>query len=217
MMSTAPINGTILFVDDEPNVTAALKRALRSEPYEFLTAVSADDARRILALCPVDVVVSDEQMPGMPGSAFLSEVRVRYPSTIRIILSGHASLDAAVRAINEGEVYRFLLKPCNPTDLMVTIRQALDHKRLQEQSRRLLREYQRQAAVIAELERLTPGVTDLETDEHGSILVDEADGECSLTDILTEIEQELVKSRPRRGSLRKGSSGFLDIFPPATL
>jgi two-component system probable response regulator PhcQ len=197
MKITASMMGTILLVDDEPNVTAALRRALRSEPYEFLTAVSADEARRILACRPVDVVVSDEQMPGMPGSAFLAEVRVQYPSTIRIILSGHASLDAAVRAINEGEVYRYLLKPCNPTDLVVTIRQALDVKKLQEQSRRLLREYQRQAAVIAELERLTPGVTDLDTDEHGSILVDEADGECSLADILVEIEQELFKNRSR--------------------
>jgi two-component system, probable response regulator PhcQ len=198
-MSTAkPVRGTILFVDDEPNVTDALKRALRSEPYELLSATSAEDARQILERRPIDVVVSDERMPGMTGSEFLAQVRVRWPNTIRIILSGHASLEAAVRAINEGEVYRFFIKPCHPTDLMVTIHQALAHKALEEQSRRLLREYQRQAAVIAELERVSPGITLLETDEHGSILVDEAEGECALSDILMEIEDQVAKRPGRR-------------------
>jgi two-component system probable response regulator PhcQ len=195
MNSVPAKKGTILLVDDEPNITAALKRALKSAPYQFLTADSAEEARRVLEQSTVDVVVSDEQMPGMSGSAFLAEVRIHYPGTIRIILSGQASLEAAVRAINEGEVYRFLLKPCNATDLAVTIRQALTHKKLQDQSRRLLREYQRQAAVIAKYERLTPGVMELDMDEHGSVLVDEADGECALSDILAEIESALTGSR----------------------
>jgi two-component system, probable response regulator PhcQ len=108
---------TILLVDDEPNVTDALKRALRREPYELLTATSAFAAQQILERQHVDVVVSDEQMPGMSGSELLSSVRKQFPHTIRMILSGQASLEAAVRAINEGEVYRFFLKPCNPTDL----------------------------------------------------------------------------------------------------
>jgi two-component system, probable response regulator PhcQ len=182
---------TILLVDDEPNVTEALKRAFRREPYELLTATSGAAALELLQRERVEVVVSDEQMPGMCGSEFLSRVRQQFPHTIRMILSGQASLEAAVRAINEGEVYRFFLKPCNPTDLMFTIQQALTHKRLEEQSRRLLREYQRQAAMIAKLNHKGPDLLHLDTDEHGAVVIDEADGEGDVTELLAEIEHAI--------------------------
>jgi two-component system probable response regulator PhcQ len=183
---------TILLVDDEANVTDALKRAFRREPYEFLTATSGAAALELLGRFPVHVVISDEQMPGMSGSEFLSAVRKQYPHSIRMILSGQASLDAAVRAINEGEVYRFFLKPCNPTDLMFTVREALAHKRLEAQSRRLLREYQRQASTLARLEHESPGILLLDTDEEGAVVVDESDGECDVNDLLTQIEQAMT-------------------------
>jgi two-component system, probable response regulator PhcQ len=184
-MTTSTSTATILFVDDEPNVTDALKRALRREPYEFLTATSGTAALKILEGQYVDVVVSDEQMPGLSGSVFLSMVRKQFPHTIRMILSGQASLEAAVRAINEGQVHRFFLKPCNPTDLAFTIQQALSHKRLEEKCRRLLREYQRQAAVLAKFNHDLLG---LDTDEGGAVVMNESNGEKEVTDLLAEIE-----------------------------
>jgi two-component system probable response regulator PhcQ len=190
-MKPTGMTATILLVDDEPQVTDALKRALRREPYEFLTAISGAAAQDLLERHPVDVVISDEQMPGMSGSVFLSAVRKQFPHTIRMILSGQASLEAAVRAINEGEVYRFFLKPCNPTDLAFTIQQALTHRRLEEQSRRLLREYQRQASTLARLEHHSPEILHLHTDEQGAVVVDESDGECDVNDLLSQIEQAM--------------------------
>ncbi|HXA35229.1 MAG TPA: response regulator [Steroidobacteraceae bacterium] len=184
---------TILLVDDEPNVTDALKRALRREPYEIQTATSGAAALELLQRCRVDVVISDEQMPGMSGSVFLSAVRKQFPHTIRMILSGQASLEAAVRAINEGEVYRFFLKPCNPTDLIFTVQQALAHKRLEDQSRRLLREYQRQASMLARLELESPGLLRLETDEQGALVMDESDEECDVTDLLAQMERAMTR------------------------
>ena len=74
-MTSSTSTATVLFVDDEPKVTEALKRALRREPYEFLTATSGTAALKILEDQYVDVVISDEQMPGMAGSVFLSMVR----------------------------------------------------------------------------------------------------------------------------------------------
>ena len=195
-MSLNPRNATILLVDDEPNITDALKRALRREPYEFLTATSGAAALQLLERLHVDVVVSDEQMPGMSGSEFLAIVRKQFPDTIRMILSGQASLEAAVRAINEGEVYRFFLKPCNPTDLIFTIQQALAHKRLEEQSRRLLREYQRQAAMLAKLNHNGPDLLRLDTDEQGAVVIDDSDGDCEVTDLLAEIELAMQGRRP---------------------
>jgi len=185
------IGATVLLVDDEPNVTDALKRALRREPYEILTATSGAAALELLGRHHVDVVISDEQMPGMSGSVFLSAVRKQFPHTIRMILSGQASLEAAVRAINEGEVYRFFLKPCNPSDLAFTVQQALVHKRLEEQSRRLLRKYQRQASALARLEHQSPEIMRLDTDEQGAVVVDESDAECDVNELLSQIEQAM--------------------------
>jgi DNA-binding NtrC family response regulator len=179
---------TILLVDDEPNVTEALKRAFRREPFEFLTATSAAAAQDMLGRLRVDAVVSDERMPGMSGSELLSWIRKHYPHTIRLILSGQATLDAAVRAINEGEVYRFFLKPCDPADLILTIRQALAHKKLEQQSRRLLREYQKQSALLVKLDAARSNLLRLDTDEEGALVVDETDGESEVGDLLAEIE-----------------------------
>jgi DNA-binding NtrC family response regulator len=125
---------TILFVDDELAVLEGLRRSLWKEPFTVLTADSAAAALEILANTHVDVVVSDERMPSMSGSEFLGRVREAYPETIRIMLTGEAGLPAAVRAINEGPLYRFLHKPLSPQELLRTIRQALQMKQLLEKS-----------------------------------------------------------------------------------
>ena len=189
-MNTPTRQPIVLLLDDEPNVTAGLKRALHNDPWKIYTAATVGGAFDILAREPVDVIVSDERMPGMSGSQFLAEVRKKYPNTIRMILSGQADLEAAVRAINEGEVYRFLLKPCNPADLRITIRQGLEHKQLVELSRKLLREYEKKQALLDELERANPGITRIETDESGAICLDDEDDEIAmdLADLLKEMQ-----------------------------
>ena len=183
----------VLLLDDEPNVTAGLKRALHNDPWTIVTAATVGGAFDILARETVDVVVSDERMPGMSGSQFLTEIRKKYPNTIRMILSGQADLEAAVRAINEGEVYRFLLKPCNPAELRITIRQAIEHKQLVELSRKLLREYEKKQALLDELERVNPGITLIETDESGAICLDEEDEELAmdLAELLKEMQAQI--------------------------
>jgi two-component system probable response regulator PhcQ len=190
-MTTNIIPATVLLVDDEPQVLDALKRALRREPFLCLTATSGAAAQELLASHPIDVVISDEQMPGMSGSVLLSLVRKKFPQAIRIILSGQATLEAAVRAINEGEVYRFFLKPCDPSHLASTIHHALAHKRLEEQSRRLLREFQKQASLLARLEHRSPGLLQLDVDDQGAVMVNESDGEGELTDLLMEMERAM--------------------------
>ena len=116
---------TVLFVDDEPNVTEGLERALFAEPFHILTASSATEALDILAREHVDVIVSDEQMPGMSGSQLLCEVRGRHPKVKRIILTGHASMEATLRAINDVGVFKYLRKPCAPGDVAATIHDAM--------------------------------------------------------------------------------------------
>ena len=88
----------VLFVDDEPDVTKNLSLLMRKQSFQVRTANSADEALAILAAEPVDVVVSDERMPEMCGSDFLTLVRREHPDVTRIILTGQASVEATVKA-----------------------------------------------------------------------------------------------------------------------
>ena len=118
---------TVLFVDDEANILKALKRLLRNEPFEVLTATCAEEALEHFRRYEIQVVVSDQRMPEMSGADFLSRLRERYPDTIRMMLTGHTEMDTAVEAINRGEIFRLITKPWNEDVLKAALRQALDH------------------------------------------------------------------------------------------
>lgn len=132
------MTSVILIVDDEQAVLDGLGRSLRRPEYVVLSASSPEAAAEILRAQAVDVVVSDHLMPGMTGIEFLKLVRDRYPDTMRIMLTGHADTDTAVKAINEGEIYRFLSKPCSALELQVTVHLALEQLELARENRRLL-------------------------------------------------------------------------------
>ncbi len=149
----------VLFVDDEEQLLLGLKVGLRKQPYEIHTAISSEEALDILAKTPIDVVVSDESMPGMSGSKLLGIVRKIHPDTVRIIFSGHASMESILRAINDGEVYRYILKPVELSDLVTTINQGFQFLSLARRSSKLLDKFQEQQALLEELERRHPGIT----------------------------------------------------------
>jgi len=166
---------TVLLVDDEPGVPAGIARLLRREPWRILVAHSGHDALEILAREQVDVIVTDEQMPGMRGSELLAEVHRRHPEIIGMILSGQATLEAAIRAINEGRIWRFFVKPANPVDLRFSIRQALEVRELLAENRRLVSELEERDRVLRELEERHPGITELHEDADGAIVLDPRD------------------------------------------
>lgn len=119
----------VLIVDDERGVLDALGLVLSDETFRVHKAESANQALCLLERIPVDVIVSDERMPGMPGTEFLTLVHERWPNTMRIVLTGYADVDAALRAINGGRVFRFLQKPCPPKRMKQTIHEALAERR----------------------------------------------------------------------------------------
>jgi len=116
---------TVLFVDDEPGVLDGLRRMLFPLRREWnqLFAGSGEEALRILAERPVDVIVSDMRMPGMDGAALLREVRQRHPEVVRFILTGQTDDEAVYRTV--GDAHQFLMKPCPPEVLKNTISRAL--------------------------------------------------------------------------------------------
>ncbi len=124
----APEPYRILLVDDEPNVLKSLTRVFRQENYQILTAPCADAALALMAAesGPIHMVISDYKMPGMSGAELLKAIKAKYPDCIRIMLTGHADSNAVMGAINEGAVYKFILKPWNDDDLRVTVGLALE-------------------------------------------------------------------------------------------
>lgn len=184
---------TVLLVDDEPKVLSALQRLLRDEPYDILTAGNAEKAADMLADTRIDLIVCDEEMPGMPGSEFLAKVARDYPDAVRIVLTGHATLPTALRAINEGRVYQFFTKPCNEIDLAIAIRRALEQKDLLEKSRDLLEVAKRQSVLIdeARIVRRLRGAPRQERTKAAA----RGDGPMEQQELLQEIEEAVRNGR----------------------
>ena len=142
-MTEAPqTSRTILLVDDEINIVSALKRTLRRDGYTILTANSGTEGLALLAEHEVGVIISDQRMPQMTGVEFLREVKILYPKTIRIVLSGYTELESVTSAINEGAIYKFLTKPWDDDLLRDNIRKAFGHYEMEQENLRLSRELQ---------------------------------------------------------------------------
>jgi diguanylate cyclase (GGDEF)-like protein/PAS domain S-box-containing protein len=120
---------TVLVVDDEPGIRTALTRMLRSDGYRVLTAAGGDEGLHVLSLNAVQVIISDQRMPGMSGTEFLGKVKDLYPETMRIILSGYTEIDVVTESVNRGAVFRFLTKPWDDDLLREQVRDAFQRYR----------------------------------------------------------------------------------------
>lgn len=128
----------IVCVDDEPRVLKGLRRRIGRD-YDVSTAEGGSEALNLMRQSdPFQVVVSDMRMPGMSGARFLAEVRREFPDTVRILLTGQSDLEDAIAAVNEGNIFRFLSKPCPPEVLMPALADAVEHYRLIQAERELL-------------------------------------------------------------------------------
>jgi diguanylate cyclase (GGDEF)-like protein len=128
---------TLLLVDDEDNILSALKRLLRRDGYRILTATSAAEGLQRLAETEVDVIVSDQRMPGMTGVEFLHRAKALYPETLRMVLSGYTELQSIIDAVNEGAIYKFLTKPWDDGLLRGHVAEAFRQKEMADENRRL--------------------------------------------------------------------------------
>lgn len=113
------VHRRVLCVDDEPLVLEGLARSLRDRYDVYRAEGGQEGLDQIRENGPFAVVISDMRMPGMDGAEFLSKVRTISPDTVRILLTGHADIDATITAVNEGQLFRFLSKPC-PRDVLLT-------------------------------------------------------------------------------------------------
>lgn len=122
----------ILCVDDEKNVLKALRRTfMEKENFDIYLAESGPEGLTVLeSVNDIRLVISDYRMPGMNGVEFLRQVNERWPDTVRIVLSGYADTAVVVEAVNQGHIYKFIPKPWDDNELLITISAALEHQQL---------------------------------------------------------------------------------------
>lgn len=150
MISQAPIKPKILVVDDEPDNLDLLYRTFHRD-YKVLRAQSGHEALEILASeVEVAVIISDQRMPFMSGTEFLSMTATRYPDIIRIILTGYTDVEDLVEAINSGKVFKYVTKPWDDEELKVVVRQAVDtHNVLRTRTQELRRTLRQESLLNA--------------------------------------------------------------------
>ena len=166
---------TILVVDDEEQVRTALTRLLEREGYTVTSAEGPTEGLEILRQQPIKLVISDHNMPDMSGIEFFSLIRERHPHVCRIMLTGDPERETIIRAVNEGEVYRFLPKPWNNTTIRVTVYFAFEAIQLEEENRRLVKALRRQLQFVRTLERDFPYLAALARQEEAELLLAQAD------------------------------------------
>lgn len=132
------LNHNLLVIDDEVEITKSLFRQFRRK-YNVHVANSAEDALPILEKQDIQVVLSDQRMPGMTGITFFSAIKDKYPDALKLILTGYSDIEAVIGAINEGQVFRYLTKPWNPVELNMAIEEAFERHELVSNNRILLR------------------------------------------------------------------------------
>jgi two-component system probable response regulator PhcQ len=180
---------TILLLDDEIGVLNALRRLLRQAPcthagrvfeLEVEAFISPSEALKRLACKPFDLILSDFRMPEMDGVSFLVAARDAQPDAARLILSGYADLNGLQRAINDAAIERFISKPWNDYELLAAIGQALSHRELLLENRRLadlmrldIGEISAAEFEARTLESVEPGITRVRWGADGSVLLDD--------------------------------------------
>ena len=162
---------TVLVVDDELEVVEALKRNLRHEPFDFIGTTSPEEALAIIDQRRVDLVIADIDMPEMNGLSLVTRLSRTHPAVVRILLTGDASLESAMTAINEGEVHRYLTKPWNTAELREIVRGALERGDELQRASQASRDVAERDRFLTELVQEHPTIRHV-TREDGAYVLD---------------------------------------------
>jgi two-component system probable response regulator PhcQ len=163
----------VLLVDDSPQILKSLERMLKNGGYDIFTADSVQNALEILQNNEIDLVITDEGMPGLSGTDLLGVLKNAYPDIIRIMLTGSNDISVLKNAINKGEIYRFFTKPWDDFELSIAVRQGLKDRLLEKENAHLKMVTSRQERILNKLEKEYPGIGDKKLAEDGSIIIEE--------------------------------------------
>lgn len=172
----------IQLVDDEPNILSALRRLLKPQGWEVHTYDNVESALAGLVEHDFAVIVSDYQMPTADGVTYLQFAKQRQPDAMRLVLSAYGDRNSMIKAINQAEVYRYLSKPWDDYEVVASIKSAIDLYQLKVENRQLRNQVDAQKAMLRareeellRLEAENPGITRVERDTDGSVLISDPD------------------------------------------
>ena len=173
----------LMIVDDEVNILNSLRRVLsKQKEWDILMCSDPLEAVEIAKDSPFDLFISDYRMPGMNGVEFLVGTKESNPHSMRIILSGTSDFEATVEAINQAEIYRFITKPVDTDELILTINQALQLYEVLKENRILANkvrsqkvELDRRGAALKKLAAEHPQIAQVNWGDDGSFILDEND------------------------------------------
>lgn len=131
----------LLVIDDEPAILSSLRRQFRKN-YQVHIANSAEEGMKLMKEHSIQVIISDQRMPGMSGSDFFDQVKHDYPDATRLLLTGYADIQAVIEAINDGNIYRYITKPWDPTELDTIVREAFERHNLIVNNKKLMDQLQ---------------------------------------------------------------------------
>lgn len=170
----------LLLLDDEPSILKALKRTIRIPDCTVDIFERPEDAVAALGIHSYSLIMSDYRMPRMDGVSFLKIAKERQPEAIRIILSGYTDVSGLLAAINEAEIYRFIPKPWDDIELVMTLKKTLEYADLLNMNQRLLAQIDaqqktilRQQTELRRLEEESPGITQVNRSDDGYIIIDD--------------------------------------------
>jgi putative two-component system response regulator len=126
VLQPKPTPFTLLFVDDEPDIVDSLHRTFRKD-FTVLLATSGEEAIALLRTHAVDLIISDQRMPGLTGVDVLKAAQELHPESIRILLTGYSDMESLIACVNEASIYKYLTKPWEPEHLKLTVTRALEH------------------------------------------------------------------------------------------
>ena len=209
----------ILIVDDDEANLIVLEEFLLDD-FDVVTAVSGDEALDIVRQREFDLIIADQRMPYMTGVELLTRVRKMYPDTVRMILTAYSDAEAMLSAINEGNVYRFLLKPWDRVEMQAAVRQALEHRDNEQKIKRLVselsdknRELERSLVRLREARDQLLHTTKLATvGQLTSGMVHELKQHMSSLAVLQEVVQELETPPDVDEYVRQGLDSINAIF-----
>lgn len=127
----------LLIIDDEPEIVKALTRQFRRK-YNVFSTTNAEEGFDIMEKKNIQVVLSDQRMPGLTGVDFFARIKTKYPDALKLILTGYSDIEAVIGAINDGQVFRYVTKPWNPDELETIIKEAFEKYELITKNRRLM-------------------------------------------------------------------------------
>ena len=163
----------ILLLDDEQNIINSVTRIIRGDDREIVSANDADSAWDLLKkINGVDLIISDNKLPTISGVDFLTKVRQLYPDAIRILITGYPDLDSTIKAINAGQIYRFITKPWENEELKMIVKQALDYCDILKDNRVLIALARKQSEALNTMQKRY-NISQSEFDKSGVYIIDE--------------------------------------------